>query len=210
MFKLRTVWQELKATSQFIIVSLIIFAVSVFIGISNDSFSNFLNMQMESMEQLVNQLDQGSNPTLSTFIFIFLNNAVKSVLVIFLGAFFGIFPVFFLAVNGLIIGYIIKLTLEGQMAVSLFDLIVKLLLPHGILEIPALIIVGAYGLRLGKLLFSTLGALITNHNKLDLIGLQYKETLKSSGVMAVYATVVLFIAAVIESTLTMWLATTIK
>lgn len=210
MFKLRTVWQDLKGTSQFIIVSLIIFCVSVFIGISNDSFSNFLNMQMESMKQLASQLDQGSNPTLSTFIFIFLNNAIKSVLVIFLGAFFGIFPVFFLAVNGLIIGYIIKLTLDGQMAVSLFDLIAKLLLPHGILEIPALIIAGAYGLRLGKLLFSTLGALITNHNKLDGIGLQYKETLKSSGVMAVYATVVLFIAAVIESTFTMWLATTIK
>ncbi|GIP19574.1 hypothetical protein J40TS1_52160 [Paenibacillus montaniterrae] len=210
MFKLRSVWQDLKQTSQFIAIAFVIFAVSIYIGITNDSFTVFLNTQIEAMRGMVEQLDQSSNPTLSTMVFIFLNNAIKSVMVIFLGAFFGIFPVFFLAVNGLIIGYIVKLTLDGQMLISLFDLIVKTLLPHGILEIPALILVAAYGLRLGKLLFSTMGALIMNHNKLDQIGLQYKETLKRCAVMAVYATLLLLVASIIESTFTMWLASTIK
>lgn len=210
MFKLRSVWQDLKQTSQFIAIAFVIFAVSIYIGITNDSFTVFLNTQIEAMRGMVEQLDQSSNPTLSTMVFIFLNNAIKSVMVIFLGAFFGIFPVFFLAVNGLIIGYIVKLTLDGQMMISLFDLIVKTLLPHGILEIPALILVAAYGLRLGKLLFSTMGALIMNHNKLDQIGLQYKETLKRCAVMAVYATLLLLVASIIESTFTMWLASTIK
>lgn len=210
MFKLRSVWQDLKQTSQFIAIAFVIFAVSIYIGITNDSFTVFLNTQIEAMRGMVEQLDQSSNPTLSTIVFIFLNNAIKSVMVIFLGAFFGIFPVFFLAVNGLIIGYIVKLTLDGQMLISLFDLIVKTLLPHGILEIPALILVAAYGLRLGKLLFSTMGALIMNHNKLDQIGLQYKETLKRCAVMAVYATLLLLVASIIESTFTMWLASTIK
>lgn len=210
MFKLRSVWQDLKQTSQFIAIAFVIFAVSIYIGITNDSFTVFLNTQIEAMRGMVEQLDQSSNPTLSTMVFIFLNNAIKSVMVIFLGAFFGIFPVFFLAVNGLIIGYIVKLTLDGQMLISLFDLIVKTLLPHGILEIPALILVAAYGLRLGKLLFSTMGALIMNHNKLDQIGLQYKDTLKRCAVMAVYATLLLLVASIIESTFTMWLASTIK
>lgn len=210
MFKLRSVWQDLKQTSQFIAIAFVIFAVSIYIGITNESFTVFLNTQIEAMRGMVEQLDQSSNPTLSTMVFIFLNNAIKSVMVIFLGAFFGIFPVFFLAVNGLIIGYIVKLTLDGQMLISLFDLIVKTLLPHGILEIPALILVAAYGLRLGKLLFSTMGALIMNHSKLDQIGLQYKETLKRCAVMAVYATLLLLVASIIESTFTMWLASTIK
>lgn len=131
-------------------------------------------------------------------------------MVIFLGAFFGIFPVFFLAINGMVIGYLLKLSIDGQMTISLFDLVVKTLLPHGILEIPALIIVAAYGLRLGKLLFSTMWALLTNHNRLELIGASYKETLKRCGVVAVYATIVLLIASIIESTFTVWLASTIN
>jgi len=147
---------------------------------------------------------------MSMMIFIFFNNAIKSVMVIFLGAFFGIFPVFFLAINGMLIGYILKLSIDGQMAISLFDLVVKTLLPHGILEIPALIIVAAYGLRLGRLLFSTMWALISNHNKLESIGASYKDTLKRCGVIALYATVVLLIASIIESTFTMWLASTIN
>jgi len=210
MFKLRNVWHDLKITKQFIIVATIIFAVSIYVGMTNEGFTVFLNNQMNAMGQLVEQIDQSGNPTMSMMIFIFFNNAIKSVMVIFLGAFFGIFPVFFLAINGMLIGYILKLSIDGQMAISLFDLVVKTLLPHGILEIPALIIVAAYGLRLGRLLFSTMWALISNHNKLESIGASYKDTLKRCGVIALYATVVLLIASIIESTFTMWLASTIN
>jgi len=210
MFKMRNVWLDLKGTTQYIVMAFIIFSISIYVGMSNEKFTLFLDNQMIAMKQLVNQLDQSSNPTLSMMIFIFFNNAIKSVMVIFLGAFFGIFPVFFLAINGLLIGYLLKLAVDGQMNISLFDMIFKTLLPHGILEIPALIIVAAYGLRLGKLLFSTMWALLTNHNKLDLIGASYKETLKRCGVIALYATIVLLIASVIESTFTMWLASTIN
>lgn len=210
MFKLGSVWQDLKITRQFIIIATLIFAISIYIGMTNDRFAHFLDVQMAAMGDLVQQIDQSNNPTMSMMVFIFLNNAIKSVAVIFLGAFFGVVPIFFLVINGMLIGYIVKLVADGQIAISLFDLIVKTLLPHGILEIPALIIVAAYGLRLGKLLFHTMGALLTNHNKLDAIGSDYKETLKRCGVMAVYATVVLFIASIIESTFTMWLASTIN
>lgn len=210
MFKVRAVWQDIVSTSRFIGVTLIIFAVSIYMGMTNDGFSNFLNMQLSAIKELSETLDQSSNPTFTIFIFIFLNNAIKSVLTMFLGAFFGVYPIFFIAVNGLVIGFIVKLTLDGTMTYSLFDLIFKLLLPHGILEIPVLIIVTAYGLRLGKLLFNTLGALMFNHDKLDTVGKNYVQTLKRCGVMAVYATILLFVAAIIESTFTAWLATTIK
>lgn len=72
MFKLRNVWHDLKGTTQFIVLSLIIFAVSIYVGMSNDKFTFFLNNQMEAMRELVGQIDQSSNPTLSMLIFIFL------------------------------------------------------------------------------------------------------------------------------------------
>ena len=208
MFRLKSVLQDLRTTIPHLIVALILFSLSMYIGASNDAFREFLTMQMNSLGDMVKQMNESSNPTLTFFTVIFFNNAIKSVLVIFLGAFFGLFPIFFLAVNGMVLGFIIRLSLDGVVDISLWDLIFKTLLPHGILEIPALIVAGAYGLRLGRLLFSTLWTLITDHNKLDDIGAAYKETLKRCGVMAVYITIILFVAAIIESTFTMWLATT--
>ena len=207
MFRLKQVWQDLRITVPHIIVAAILFEVSMYIGATNEAFREFLMMQMEAIGGLADQMNDSSNPTLTFMTVIFFNNAIKSILVIFLGAFFGLFPIFFLVVNGMILGFVIQLSLDGTANVSVWDLIFKGLLPHGILEIPALIVAGAYGLRLGRLLFSTMGALITDHSKLDSIGATYKETLKRSGVMAVYITIVLLVAAIIESTLTLWLLT---
>lgn len=212
MFSIKQVWQDIRATRTHIIVATLLFVISAFIGATNESFQQYLNSQLNAMGDLVETINNSSNPTLAMFIVIFLNNAIKAALVIVFGAFFGLFPIFFLTINGLIIGFVIKLASSGNMSVSAsgWEIVLKTLVPHGILEIPALIIAGAYGLRLGKLLFSTLGALLFNQNKLDTIGRSYKETLKRCGVMIVYMTVVLLIASIIESTFTMWLASTIN
>lgn len=212
MFSIKQVWQDIRATRTHIIVATLLFVISAYIGATNESFQQYLNSQLNAMGDLVETINNSSNPTLAMFMVIFLNNAIKAALVIAFGAFFGLFPIFFLTINGLIIGFVIKLASSGNMRVSASDweIVLKTLVPHGILEIPALIIAGAYGLRLGKLLFSTLGALLFDQNKLDTIGRSYKETLKRCGVMTVYMTVVLLIASIIESTFTMWLASTIN
>lgn len=208
MFSLKQVWKDLRSTYPYIIVAVCLFGVSMYAGATNDSFRNFLMIQLNSLGNLREVIDQSSNPTLSMIGVIFLNNAIKSILIIFLGAFFGLYPIFFLVVNGMVIGFVIQLTAEGNTTLSVSEMIFKGLLPHGILEIPALLIAGAYGLRLGRLLFSTMGALLSNHEKLDDIGAQYKGTLKRCGVMALYITIILFIASIIESTLTVWLLST--
>ncbi|MFD2881019.1 stage II sporulation protein M [Paenibacillus rhizoplanae] len=84
----------------------------------------------------------------------FLNNSIKSVVIIYLGALFGLLPAFFLLINGAVIGYLIHLSaIQGQ---DLFTLIVKGLLPHGIIEIPAIIIACAFGLKFGSKVLSAL------------------------------------------------------
>ncbi|EKE18516.1 MAG: hypothetical protein ACD_9C00311G0002 [uncultured bacterium] len=79
------------------------------------------------------------------FLFIFLNNAIKGFLALVLGVIFGIVPMLFIFVNGELLGFVF--------GISKFNneqwLVALAILPHGILEIPAVIISSGYGLWLG-------------------------------------------------------------
>ena len=80
------------------------------------------------------------------FLLIFLNNAAKSFAVMLLGTLFGIVPILFIFVNGLLIGIVsfVIIAKEGVRFLVLGTV------PHGVFEIPAVLISAAYGMRLGK------------------------------------------------------------
>ena len=60
------------------------------------------------------------NPQVWFFIFIFLNNAIKSVIIIFLGLLLGVLPLFMLIANGMILGYVLSLqTNESTLSIVL-------------------------------------------------------------------------------------------
>jgi stage II sporulation protein M len=80
------------------------------------------------------------------FLFIFANNAVKAFAMTMLGTFFGVVPILFIIVNGLLVGVTSSVIIAEQGTKFLFIGTA----PHGILEIPAFLIAGAYGLRLGR------------------------------------------------------------
>ena len=79
------------------------------------------------------------------FLFIFLNNAIKGFLIILLGSFFGIIPAFFVFINGELLGQVLGISVfaagPGKVLLGI--------LPHGILEIPAIILSAGYGLWIG-------------------------------------------------------------
>jgi stage II sporulation protein M len=83
---------------------------------------------------------------IAMFFFIFVNNAVKCFSVFFLGTFFGIIPTLFVAINGMLVGLISSVVLAEHGSKYLFAGTI----PHGILEIPALLIATSYGLQLGR------------------------------------------------------------
>lgn len=205
MFSIKEVWVDLIYSQKLIWLSCIIFTVAIFIGFTNDALAAFLDMQIQGVAELATIAENANNKTLAFMLIIFINNAVKCVMVIFLGIFFGLYPLFFITINGLIIGYLLKLSASGMLQYNLFDTIVKGLLPHGILEIPALIIATAYGLRMGRLVWKSIVLAIKGGNETNGLGLTYKGTLKRAGVMSVYLTIVLAIASIIESTVTVWL-----
>ena len=123
---------------------------------------------------------------------IFANNAVKSLAAMLGGFFFGIFPVLFIASNGYIIGLVVSLK-ESEMGLLK---VLLAIIPHGVLEIPAVLIASSYGVWLGlKFYRAMLGK-----------G-EFKPYLKKA--LIVYFKIVvplLFIAAFIETFITPVLA----
>jgi stage II sporulation protein M len=83
---------------------------------------------------------------------IFLNNAVKSLFAIVLGAGFGIIPIIFVGGNGIILGLIANEVSKQQGIVF----VLAALVPHGIIEIPMILISAGLGLRLGYFMYLSL------------------------------------------------------
>jgi stage II sporulation protein M len=79
------------------------------------------------------------------FLFILANNATKAFFILLLGIMFGILPVVSVFLNGYVLG-IVCLWAVGKAGIASA---MKAVIPHGVLEIPTLIISTAYGLWLG-------------------------------------------------------------
>ncbi|MGG1635994.1 stage II sporulation protein M [Paenibacillus sp. MCAF9] len=205
MFKWRLIWEHFKQMNPYIAFGSILFLAGMVIGGTNPAFRAFLDEQLKGLGQLAEMIDDSKNPTLTMMIFIFLNNAVKSILVMYLGALFGVLPFFFLVVNGMMIGYLLKTTAELHGGGYVMELIVKGLLPHGILEIPAIIIACAYGMRFGVLIFKAVGSLVFARSKTGNISRELESFVVRTVPVMVILTITLLIAAVIESTITLWL-----
>ena len=85
---------------------------------------------------------------LQIFLVIFLNNAIKALLAIIFGLLIVV-PVGFVAYNGWIIGIVICEEARTSGYVS----VVAGILPHGIIELPMIIVSAALGTRLGMMAF---------------------------------------------------------
>lgn len=83
---------------------------------------------------------------ITQFIFIFLNNAFSLFLSVISGIAFGIFPLIVLFSNGMMVG-VFSFLWQQEFALSGF---LMGILPHGIVEIPVLIVGSAIGLKIGK------------------------------------------------------------
>lgn len=80
---------------------------------------------------------------------IFLNNALKSLLALVLGVMLGIVPVVFIAGNGMILSMLAGVISRQQGSAF----VIAALLPHGIIEVPMILLSAGIGLRLGHMAF---------------------------------------------------------
>lgn len=202
MLSFRLFIRDLLKYKRSLIVAIAFFAVGILMGaIESDRIANLVMDDIEVLRSYSEQLSQTATPELSFFKFIFLNNSVKSLGVIFLGALFGVFPAVFLLMNGLVLGFLV--TLQAQKGADMFDLIVKGLLPHGIIEIPAIIIAAAFGIQFGYFVLKGIGELgARDRGERTIV---WSDFLISLVRAAFWTVILLLVAAVIESTLTFYL-----
>lgn len=98
---------------------------------------------MDSLASAIMPLMELSS--LELLLFIFLNNVVKAGAVVLLGLFLGIPTAIFLLTNGLVAGLVIyQVMAERGLGYTLSGLV-----PHGVVELPALLLAGSLGLEVG-------------------------------------------------------------
>ena len=200
MFKLRANLEYLARMKPYLVMSAMLFFAGVVVGGTNETLHDFLNGQLAALAELGNLAESMENPGLAFFLIIFLNNSIKSALVIYMGALFGIFPVMFLVINGMILGYLY--TMVGEQGENAALLFLKGVLPHGIIEIPAVILACAFGLKFGALVFKSIAALFKRQPGL---ADEYEAFIIRSVPALIVVVAALMLAAVIESTLSVWL-----
>jgi stage II sporulation protein M len=77
-------------------------------------------------------------------------------------------------------------------------------LPHGIIEIPAIVIASAFGIRFGAILFKGLLSILSPRGRAACKE-ELLQFLRITPVLCVCLVVVLLAAAIIESTITPWI-----
>ncbi|MBW6470931.1 MAG: stage II sporulation protein M [Methanosarcinaceae archaeon] len=137
----------------FLIVTLVFFLSTALGFIHSSTNPEFALQSLEEVSKLFDIIKDLS--PIGIMLFIFFNNAIKSLFIIMLGIGFGILPLLFIAYNGYIIGVVVyAVSSENGIA-----FILSAILPHGIIELPMVFISAAIGLKIGYEMFHS----ITGH-----------------------------------------------
>lgn len=193
-------WELVVSLKGLFVAMVILFSLSYVVGYYYPKpFEVLLQDQLEGLQQAKKMIDEQPYPTAATLVLIFVNNTVKAILAIFLGMVFGIFPIFFILFNGMLVGFLLQM-LAGEgvnpTAVMLFGI-----MPHGMLELPIIFISAALGVKMGHLVWRRLLAIFwgDERNAVREEWSFYMERMKSTIGMI---TLILLAAALIETFLT--------
>jgi stage II sporulation protein M len=106
----------------------------------------------KTVEELMRQfgivlepLASTGNPPILLLLIIFINNAIKALGLVFSGILLGVPPLFFIGLNGFILGGLGS-ALES---VNGWTYVIASFVPHGVIEIPMVLLATALGLTIG-------------------------------------------------------------
>ncbi|GMK41073.1 hypothetical protein PCCS19_41290 [Paenibacillus sp. CCS19] len=182
-------------------ISAVLFLAGIVTGITATGLSDFLEQQIKGIKELSDMINQSSNPTLMAIVVIFFNNAKIAGLIMYLGFLFGIYPAILMVLNGMVIGYLMHQYYIVQGTSSMLEVLFKGILPHGIIEIPVIILASAYGLRSGNIAFRWLGCLV-NSSRAKTMAKETKRYVIMTVPVLLGIVVLLLVASLIESTIT--------
>jgi stage II sporulation protein M len=126
--------------------TVVLFITGLLLGLSfSEALDNILQSQIEHIKNLAAKAE-GNPAKLASVIFV--NNLKVSMLLIVTGIALSVFPIVMIMGNGMAIGYLFA-SFGDMGQVPIWAIIVFGIVPHGIFEIPAFILAGAMGIKLG-------------------------------------------------------------
>ncbi|TPG70489.1 stage II sporulation protein M [Brevibacillus laterosporus] len=188
-----------RGTSKYFGIALLILLVGVIIGMLNSTSLNSVLQQMIEQVKEISKEIQLENNVFTTIRVIFMNNLMAAIMMLGMGIFFAIFPVWGLFMNGAVLGYI--LTTPNAKGLSTWEMLVYGILPHGIIEIAAILLAAGLGIRFGVLSFHSVGALFVPQKR-DRIKRDWGDSLRILWKAFILIVVMLLVAAIIESVIT--------
>lgn len=156
-FSLKPALSYLNKIKIYILITVILFFLSSVFGYFNiigkisPELSNSLNQQIiKSVEEIVKQTENLG--PLELVAFIMTNNIKTAFFGVVFGIFFAIFPLVIVLFNGYVLGFVAYNAVNSPInEIGIF--ILWRLFPHGIFEIPAILIGIALGIRIGTFPF---------------------------------------------------------
>ncbi len=140
--------EYLYSLKNYILFSLLIFTTSTLLGYAiAQNYPAETQTIIEEIKKMF--LFEEETTQWELFLFILENNITKLFIILPLGIFAGLIPFFSVSFNGFILGAFAEIV--SQEASWLFFILG--ITPHGIIEIPVLILSSAIGIRIGKVAF---------------------------------------------------------
>jgi len=177
----------LRSISSFIALTTFVFFLTSAMGYwaagADPDLASQWRAELDALKWILEQ------PPLIIMIIIFLKNLLASAMAMLLGLGLGLIPLLVVTSNGFLLGVVAY----GAVKQGGLLFLAAGILPHGILELPAVLVSIAIGFRLGYLLALTLA-----REKVDLAG----ETRIAVRFLWRYITPILFLAAIIETFIT--------
>jgi stage II sporulation protein M len=132
-----------KALIRNLVLATSIFCISIVLGtlIGQKTALEVIRHLGSALEHLAPM----GNLSILLFLIIFINNAIKALGLIFLGILLGVPPLLFIGLNGLIFGSIGS-ALES---VKGWRYVMASVVPHGVIEMPMILLATALGLMVG-------------------------------------------------------------
>ncbi len=133
-----------------IIVTFLLFFTTMTVGwvgtMQNPEIGESLMKLFE--KEVAGQIAGNESPDI--FVKLFFNNLEACIFLFLGGASFGIFTIFIMSLNGIVIGAILEIVHKDHSAAF----VAAAILPHGVFEIPAFILSGALGILLAQSLIA--------------------------------------------------------
>lgn len=200
MFSRQGLLQTWKDVRGYFVFASILFFASMFVGGSEGAPVDWMERQLEEMSKQVSSAVGTENPEREMFFFIIGKNLLASAIAIGFGIIGAIVPITVLVSNGMIMGYVLQATAER--GYNVWEVIFKALLPHAVIELTAVFLACAFGIRFGLTFIRGIGRSLTGKDQ------PWQPFVRTAigavpGIVTIF--VLLVLAAAVESTITYWL-----